>query len=70
MKPIRPHGLVRIQVEQQTPHKFGVNWEFVVPAVTVLQLGAAGVPETSLVLKTEVKNALNVSAFSMSLFMR
>lgn len=45
MNSIGPHGLVCIQLEQQVPHKFGVGWEFIVPAVTVLQLRASGVPE-------------------------
>lgn len=32
-------------MEQQIPHKVGVGCEFIIPAITVLQLREPGVPE-------------------------
>ena len=45
MNPIVSHGLICIKVKQQILHKFEVGWELIVPAITVLQPGAPGVPE-------------------------
>ena len=45
MNPIRTHGLVWIQVEQQIPHTFRVGWEFVIPTVMDLQLRVPWVPK-------------------------
>ncbi|KAK4810613.1 hypothetical protein QYF61_007350, partial [Mycteria americana] len=44
MKPIGPHRLMCIQLEQQVSNKFRVGWEFIIPPVTVLQHRAPGVP--------------------------
>lgn len=57
----RGQKLACIQLEQQILHKSGACWEFIIPAIMVLP---------SLVPETEVKKALNVSALSMSLFVR
>lgn len=46
MNPIVPHGLVCIQLEQQIPQKFRVGWEFIITAVTALQLGDPRVPRS------------------------
>lgn len=73
MDPIGPHGLICMQVEEQTPHKFRSGWEFTIATVVVLQLRAPVVPVSispSSVLKTDTKKALNVSASFMFLFVR
>lgn len=36
LNPIMPHRLTGIQLEQQTPHKFRVDWEFTIPTVNVI----------------------------------
>ncbi|KAJ7415310.1 rna-directed dna polymerase from mobile element jockey-like [Pitangus sulphuratus] len=40
MNPIRPHRFVAIQLEQQVPHSFRVDWELVILAVMAPQLRA------------------------------
>ncbi|KAK4810966.1 hypothetical protein QYF61_014438 [Mycteria americana] len=44
MNAIRPHRLMRIQLEQQVLNKFRVGWEFIIPPVTVFQQRVPGVP--------------------------
>ena len=44
MNPIGPHKLICIQLEQQIPHKFRFGQEYIMSAVTVLQLEAPLIP--------------------------
>ena len=53
-----------IQLEQQVSNNFRVDWEFIMPPVTGLQVSQG----PSLVL--EVKKALDTFALSTSLFVR
>ena len=45
MNPCGSRRLACIQLQQQTLHKFGVVWGFILTAVTVLQLMSLGFPE-------------------------
>lgn len=45
MNPIWTHRLTGIHLEQRILHKFGIDWEFIIPTVMVLQLRAVGPPE-------------------------
>ena len=66
--PIRLHGLIHVQVEQQIPHKFKLAGSL--PQSPPSKSGHVGSKSPSLVLKTEAKKALNITALSMPLFVR
>lgn len=68
MNPIGPHRLICTQVKQQSPHKFGISWEFLQSSPP--NSGLWGSQGLSSVLKTKAKKALYVSGLLTSLFVR
>lgn len=63
MNHIRPHRLKCIQLQQQVPYKFQVNWELITPPATVLQPSAQGIPGPIIAVKDRGEEGIRCLCF-------